>query len=173
MIVRSFRLVAGSLIPQVARYKQAPVLVAAVILAGCGGSPQAKARIVAGPGYRFSAPGGWTVKRTRLAVTAMHGSDFVQVFSVPLVKTYTPALFGKVSRELEAQMQKLAGSDGRVEDGGDVTASGVRSHVYRLTTAGGTAEYTFVLVGRHEYQLLCRTNDTAVCRQLQTGFQLG
>jgi hypothetical protein len=50
----------------------------------------------------------------------------------------------------------------------------VRSHVYRVSAASHVDEYTFVLVGRREYQLVCRATDAgaAPCRQLQASFRL-
>jgi hypothetical protein len=185
MIARSFRLVTGRLIPRASLAKLTPlrhasitcasVVVAAVILAGCGGSPQAETQSVAGAGYRFSAPAGWTVKRSHLGVTAMEGAALVQVSTFPLVKTYRPALFAKVAGELKARMAQLAQqTGGKVAYGGPATAGGVRSHVYRLSLGGRVDEYTFVLVGRREYQLLCRaaTAGDDVCKQLQASFTL-
>jgi hypothetical protein len=55
-----------------------------------------------------------------------------------------------------------------------VTAGGIRSHSYEVHVDGHVEEYTFVLRGLHEVQLLCRRNtssaDTA-CKQLISGFE--
>lgn len=147
----------------------------AVMVAGCGGSPVEKPQRVTAGGYRFSAPKDWRVMRTRVAVTATGGDELVQVSSFPLAKPYRRALFAKVAPELEAQLGKATASvGGTVASAGAVTAAGVRSHVYRVTVAGHVDEYTFVLVGRREYQLLCRSKQagSAACRQLQTSFEL-
>ncbi len=147
----------------------------AVMVAGCGGSAGAKSQRVAASGYRFSAPMGWHVVRTRLAVTAAGGDDLVQVSAFPLAKPYRAALFAKVASELEAQLGKAtAAVGGKVERAGDVTAAGVRSHVYRVTVGDHVDEYTFVLVGRREYQLLCRSKrpGAAACKELQRSFEL-
>jgi len=175
MIARSFRSVAARLIPGSYRAKQTLPLVAALILAGCGGSPPAKPQVVRGAGYRFAAPAGWHVHRTRLAVTAQRQAALVQVSTFPLVKEYRPALFAAVSRELQTRMRQVAlQMGGTVSDVGEVTSGGVRSHVYRVEAGGLVDEYTFVLVGRREYQLLCRAKQAgdATCSQLQTSFVL-
>lgn len=147
----------------------------AVMVAGCGGSSAVKSQRVSASGYRFSAPLGWHVVRTRLAVTASGGDDLVQVSAFPLAKAYQPSLFAKVASELEAQLGKAtAPVGGTVAKAGIVTAAGVRSHVYRVTVGGHVDEYTFVLVGRREYQLLCRSKQAGAtaCRQLQSSFEL-
>jgi hypothetical protein len=179
MLARSFRLVAA-LIPGAGRPKQAVLWVAAgalvaVMVAGCGGSSAPKAQRVSASGYRFSAPRGWRVVRTRLAVTASGGDDLVQVSAFPLAKRYHPSLFAKVAPELEAQLGKATATvGGTVERAGAVRAAGVRSHVFRVAVGGHVDEYTFVLVGRREYQLLCRSKraGAAACRQLQASFEL-
>jgi hypothetical protein len=184
MFDRSFRLVAARLIPGAVRPKQrharavfpgAAVIFAATIFAGCGSSPAAKPQRVAGDGYRFSAPSGWRVTRNRLTVAAAHDTELVEVSTFPLLHRYRPSLFDAVARELQTRMQGLADqTGGKVEDGGVVTAAGVRSHVYRLRLGDHVDEYTFVLVGRREYQLLCRTAKAGAkpCRELQSSFAL-
>ncbi len=126
-------------------------------------------------GYHFAAPLGWRVVRSRSAVTVDGGDELVQVSAFPLAKPYRPALFSKVAPELQAQLAKAAaGVDGTVEGAGDVTAAGVRSHVFRVKVGDRVDEYTFVLVGLREYQLLCRAKDAgaAACKQLQSSFAL-
>jgi hypothetical protein len=179
MLARSFRLVA-SLIPGADRPKRVALPMAAgavlsVIVAGCGGSPAAKPQRVSATGYHFDAPASWRVVRTRIAVTADAGDDLVQVSAFPLAKPYRASLFDRVAPELQAQLGKAAASvGGKIEDAGDVTAGGVRSHVFRVRVGDHVDEYTFVLVGRREFQLLCRAKEvgSAACKQLQTSFEL-
>jgi hypothetical protein len=180
MIARSFRRVAARLIPGPIRAKQ-PTLAAlaaagaVAALSGCGGKAAPAPQHVRGAGYRFAAPAGWTVRRSRLTAAAEDGSSLVQVSTFPLAKAYRPALFAAVAQELRVRMRQVAAqSGGRVESAGAVTAAGVRSHVYRVHVDGHVDEYTFVLVGRREYQLLCRSADAdaAPCRQLQASFAL-
>jgi hypothetical protein len=66
-------------------------------------------------------------------------------------------------------------SGGTVTGSGEVTAGGIRSHSYDLTTGNHVDQYTFVLRGLREYQLLCRRKSSSsgdACRQLVTSFQL-
>jgi hypothetical protein len=192
MLARSFRLVGSRLtpsrlIPGPFRAKQARTAGAALgcilaagalaaLVAACGSSsPAASTQRVDAAGFRFQAPSGWSVERTRLAVTAAHGGELVQVSTFPLTKRYRAALYEKVGPELRAQLERAAAPvHGKVEEAGDVTVDGVRAHVYRLRVGDRVDEYTFVLVGRREYQLLCRAPEAgaAPCRQLQETFEL-
>ena len=55
-----------------------------------------------------------------------------------------------------------------------MTAGGVRSHLYEVKVDGHVDEYTFVLIGKREYQLLCRhrtSSSDAFCADLLTSFQ--
>src|SRR4051794_21217098 len=99
MLADSFRLATSRLVPPLIGCKRALVL-AVVILAGCGGSVQAKPQLVSGPGYRFQAPEGWAVKHNRTGVTAAQDSELVQVSAFPLLRAYRPALFDRVAVEL-------------------------------------------------------------------------
>jgi hypothetical protein len=129
---------------------------------------------VSGPGFGFMAPKSWTVRRAGSVVTVRRGSDFVQVARFPLVKRYRPALFAAVARELRVRMRQVARS-GAVVDAGAVTVDGIRSHVYRLPQDTYVDEYTFVLVGRREFQLLCREARVGAehCARLQSSFRVG
>jgi hypothetical protein len=146
------------------------------VLSGCGGgSKVVPPQGVSGPGYRFAVPHGWTVKRSRLTVRAASGAEFVAVSTFPLLKAYRPALFTPVEAELRTRMDNIAKTVGAtVDPAGAVIVGGVRSHVYRVAASSHVDEYTFVLVGRREYQLVCRASaaGAAPCRQLQTSFAL-
>jgi hypothetical protein len=175
MPVASFRFVTARLIPRHLRRKQT-LLLAAVILAGCGGSGAAKPQVVAGPGFRFAAPAGWTVEHAASQTSATKDSELVRVATFALVKPYRAALFGRVATELAARMDEVAKQEGGTVSGGrTVTAGGIRSHSYVVKAGDHDDEYTFVLVGRREYQLLCRrlsSSSDSACRQLIASFVL-
>jgi hypothetical protein len=149
---------------------------AVLILSGCGGSSEPKAQLVRGPGFRFEAPAGWKVERTKRQVSAIHGSERVQVATFPLLKPYTTALFAPVAKELTARMSQVARQvHGTVSSTKTVTAGGIRSHSYEVQVGDYVEEYTFVLRGLHEVQLLCRrkaSSSGAACKQLISGFEL-
>jgi hypothetical protein len=160
MLNASFRVVPGRLLPA--------LLVGATIFAGCGGSGAGEqAQTVNGRGFRFDAPAGWTVRASK-------GGDLVQVVTFSLLKPYNPALFGRVERELHLRMQEIAAqSRGTVSGSSTVTAGGIRSHSYQVTAGDHLDEYTFVLQGKREFQLLCRrakSSDGRACDRLVTSF---
>jgi hypothetical protein len=167
MLVTSFR-VPGRLL--------AALLVSAAIFAGCGGSGAAEqAQTLNGRGFRFDAPAGWTVKRSGRTVSASKGGDLVQVATFSLLRPYTADLFDRVDRELRLRMRQLAQqSGGSVSGSSTVTAGGSRSHAYQVTVGDHVDEYTFVLQGKREYQLLCRrptSSGAGVCDQLVKTFE--
>ena len=157
------------------RRKQA-LLLAVAILAGCGGSGAAKPQVVGGPGYRFAAPAGWTVERTASQTSVTKDSELVRVATFALVKPYRPGLFGRVATELAARMDEVAKQEaGTVSGSRTVTAGGIRSHSYVVKAGDHDDEYTFVLVRKREYQLLCRrmaSSSDSACRQLIASFVL-
>jgi hypothetical protein len=177
MIARSFRFVA----PRSAHRRPAVVaalsVTLAIIVAGCGGSAKRQSQPVKGSGFRFSAPAGWIVTRSLTAVTATKGDQFVSVSTFPLAKTYSPVLFAKVAGELKIRMTALAKqSGGKVDGTGVTTAAGIKSHVWHVATGEELDQYTFVLRGRREFQLLCRRpagGDDSACSELVQSFQLG
>ena len=178
MLNKSFRIVTARLIPQGLRRKQA-LLSVAVILAGCGGSGEAKApqaawQTVRGPGFTFEAPAGWQVGAGNGRVSATHGSQLVQVARFSLMKRYDDKLFAKVAKELQARMLQIVNqTGGTAAPGRIVTVDGMRSHAYDVTLDKRVDEYTFVFSGMQEYLLLCRrgASDAAgVCARLATSF---
>jgi hypothetical protein len=175
MLAHSFRLVSARLPRPIGR--SSALLLAAVILAGCGGSSAGKpTQHLAGPGFRFDAPGGWQVTRSRGRVTAGAGNDLVQVVTFRLLRPYSQRLFAKVARELQVRMTAVAGQTGGTLAGSQVvSAGGIRAHSYRVRAGSRIDQYTFVLRGRREYQLLCRRDakkgDDA-CRQLLQTFAI-
>jgi hypothetical protein len=176
MLARSFRLVTARLIPGTSRAKQATLLCLLLILAGCGGSTRPKVRhqVVSGPGFRFQAPAGWHVARSAREASASHGSELVKVATFALVKPYSARLFDRVEGELAIRMQQLAAqTGGKVSASSTVTAAGIKSHAYDVTVGDHVDQYTFVLRGKREYQLLCRrrsSHGTEVCEALIASF---
>lgn len=177
MLFESFRLVTARLIPRDLRCKQA-LLLATVILAGCGGSSAAKQQTewqtVAGAGFTFQAPVGWRVEHAKNRVSVTSGSELVQVATFPLLKAYDEKLFGRVETELRSRMADIARqTGGKLSAQRTVTTDGVRSHAYDVTAGAQVDEYTFVLSGKREYALLCRrksSDDSGFCKQLVTSF---
>jgi hypothetical protein len=144
------------------------------ILAGCGGSGETKFASVSGNGFRFDAPSGWKVQAIPRGRGASADSEMVQVAAFPLVKAYDPALFGKVATELALRMQEIAqrtgGTVAKVET---VSPAGIKSHSYRVNVGNHVDQYTFVLRGKREYQLLCRrrsSSSDAFCERLISSF---
>jgi hypothetical protein len=182
MLVKSFRLVTGRLIPQIIQCKQALLLAALILavcgLAGCGGSGAGTAnqqwQTVAGTGSTFQAPAGWKVARAPSRVTVTHGPELVQVATFPLTKRYTAKLFGPVVPELRSRMQDIAHqTGGKLSTGPEVTVDGVRSHSYDVTAGSQEDEYTFFFSGKREYLLLCRRTSASgpdFCGRLVTSF---
>jgi hypothetical protein len=138
---------------------------------------------VAGPGFEFSVPAGWTVQHTVRAVDAHRGSALVSATAFTLVKPYSPALFGKAARELDGVAAKLAaGSNGAVTDRTTTTVDGRRIRAYRLTGRPPKGEayaerIGFVLEGRREVELLCQAGSGAgdpdgACALLFASFRL-
>ena len=98
----------------------------------------------------------------------------MQVAAFPLLKPYTAALFARVEQELSPRMRQIAQQTGG-------TVSG-RDHRHRRRDPGPLVrgegrrrvdEYTFVLRGMREFQLLCRRQASSsddACKQLLTSF---
>jgi hypothetical protein len=175
MLVGSFRIVTSRLIPRRMLYKL-PFAGAVLILAGCGGSSEPKAQLVRGPGFRFEAPAGWKVERTERQVSATHESERVQVATFPLLKPYRTALYDLVAKELKARMAQVATQvHGTIAGTKTVMAGGIRSHSYEVQVGDNVEEYTFVLRGMREVQLLCRrkaASSETPCKRLISEFEL-
>ena len=94
----------------------------------------------------------------------------MRVATFPLVHAYTPALFDRVQKELDGRLEAVAKqTGGSVAAHRIVRAGGIKSHSYDVRVGDHTDTYTFVLLGRREYQLLCSA-DRAVCDELVTSF---
>ena len=127
-----------------------------------------------GPGFTFNVPAGWKVTAAKTSASATHDSQLVQATAFPLLKPYSDSLFDKVKRELDSRMQTVAAqAKGTISGSSTVKAGGGRAHSYRVQAGDDVLEYTFVLRGMHEYELLCRRASKASdapCKQLLATF---
>jgi hypothetical protein len=176
MLAGSFRLDTARLIPGTVGRKQT-LLLAVLILAGCGQSsePKAQSQTVKSHGFSFRAPVGWRVQQSARGAAASHDAELVEVSAFPLVRPYTSALFDRVAGELAVRMKTIAAETGGTIAGTKtVSAAGVQSHMYEVKAGGHVDQYTFVLIGKREYQLLCRSHTSPAgtfCSALLTSFQ--
>jgi hypothetical protein len=142
----SFPLLARALLP----------LALLFILAGCGGASKPEpvsTRLVRGPGFSFSAPGGSSTSRTQRTTSAVSGKTRVSVTTYTLLKAYRPARFAAAAKELDRIAAKLASEAGAtVTERQTLEVAGEKVRAYRFDAT----RIGFVLVGRREYQLLCR-----------------
>jgi len=157
----SFRLLAKAVLP----------LALLFILAACGGSKQGQAQAtvgVHGPGFTFEAPQGWRVVRRADGAVVRRGKALVSVSRFPLLKTYDPAEFAAVTKELDSLATRLAHSVGAKRATGQTTnVAGRKVRSYRY----GDRRLGFVLEGKREYQLFCRPV-SAACDLLYASFTL-
>ena len=132
-----------------------------------------------GDGYRFAAPGGWTVTRTSTSTVAAHGSETVSVTTFPLTRLYRAQLWKEAVTELDTVATKLAAElGGTLVSSRTVKVGPATARQYELEfTKGGdrlVERITFVLRGRREYELLCRYKagkDEPACNQLLASFR--
>ena len=166
------------------RCKQALLSAALILalcgLAGCGGSSAGteglKWQTAGGSGFTFDAPAGWKVERAKNRVSVAKGSQLVQVSTFSLAKPYNDQLFAPVAKELRSRMGEIARQTGGTLTAlPAVTADGMRSHAYQVTSGNQVDEYVFVLSGMREYLLLCRRSSASsdgseFCGRLVTSF---
>jgi hypothetical protein len=134
---------------------------------------------VQGDGYRFNAPGGWTVTRTGTSVASAHGSETVSVTTFRLTRPYRAKLWKQAVTELDGVSAKLAAElHGTVVASRTVKVGATTARQYELAfTKSGerlVEQITFVLRGRREYELLCRHKagkDEPACAQLLVSFR--
>ena len=121
---------------------------------------------VRGPGFGFEAPAAWKVTKSRRAALARRdaaGSALVSATSFTLLKPYSPKLFARAAKELDRVAANLASqAHGALTESTTVTVDGMRIRAYRLSVRPKSGpsydeRIGFVLQGKREYQLLCRT----------------
>ncbi len=145
---------------------------------GCGGG--SSTRTLAGSGFSFDAPSGWTVTRSAHLLAASRGDAAVSVTVFRLEHAYRPALWPRVVPELDRVAAGLADQlRGRADAGTTVIVAGRRARRYHIRfERDGRAlveQLTFVLEGSREYQLLCRYragSDERPCAALGSSFRL-
>jgi hypothetical protein len=107
-------------------------------------------------------------------VTVLRDSELLRVATFPLMRQYTPALFDRVEKELSVRMAQVAQQTGGTLKGQrTVKAGGIESHQYDVGVGDHVDQYTFVLSGKREYQLLCRRKSSSkddFCQALVTSF---
>ncbi len=143
-------------------------LIVPFLVAACGlaSSPQrASTQIVEGPGFRFSTPASWRVRRSSGAVAARSprvAAALVSAAVYRLARPYTPDRFAEAARELDAVAARLArAAGGHVVAGETTTAAGRKIRAYRFTLRDDAGRHLvgrvgFVLAGKREVQLLCQ-----------------
>jgi hypothetical protein len=155
----------------------------ALLAAGCGGgggaSTQTTERFsgeqVSGEGYSFVAPDGWTLKTTPRTGTASKDGEIVSVTVLPLLAAYKPALFPRVTEELDRVAKELASKlGGELTSSRTILAAGGKAREYRIEHDGQVDLITFVLRAKREYQLTCRwqrsQGEPSACDQLVGSF---
>ena len=154
------------------RSRAAKLLLLVTILAGCGGSG-GKTRVVSGDTFTFAAPVGWKVGRAARQVSAGNDRQVVQVSTLPLARAYTPALFGKVTPEIERVALGLKEQLHATFSGRTLEVAGERAWQYDFVGRDTVWQVTFVLRGKREYQLYCRrgkSDSSAPCSTLVSSF---
>ena len=139
---------------------------------------------VTGRAFAFSAPAGWTVKRTVDLTSAAPSADATTIVSVavlPLRRSYRPSLWPRVVPELDRVAEELAAElHGDLDAMRTVAVAGSRARQYEISFARRgdrlREQITFVLRGRREYQLLCRWSaagdEPDACALLVSSFTL-
>ncbi len=133
-----------------------------------------KSRVVAGNGFTFEAPSGWTVKHTGRGASARSGKQVVQATVLPLARAYTPALFAKVQPEIARVATGLKDQLHATLAGRTLQVAGEQAWQYDLQRGDTVWQVTFVLRGKREFQLYCRrgTGDSsAPCSMLVSSFR--
>ncbi len=157
----SFRLLARAVVP----------LALLFILAACGGSTQRQGGFdtrVQGPGFSFAAPSGWKATRTADRVPVAAGREARRLGRRLSAAEAVPAraLRGGCRRSSTASPRSSPPRT-RValsRRGDDRRSTGRKVRAYRYT-AGDSTRIGFVLVGKREFQLLCRCRPTVSRRR--------
>jgi hypothetical protein len=133
---------------------------------------------VAGDGFRFAAPEGWTVSLAARSSAASSGPvNRIEVQTFRLVRPYRAELFDAASHELDRVAGTLAVQlRGRVASRKTTRVADRDARSYRIDYDNRVTEITFVLDGRREYELLCRRPAgaaTDTCAAFVKSFRLG
>ena len=142
------------------------LLIVPLFAASCGGAATPTTpttQDLTGPGFTFSAPLGWTVKRTATSVVARSAAEgaLVSATRFTLLKAYDPSRFAATAKELDSVAAKLArDANGAITASETATVDGRKVRSYRFTSRSGGRDLddrlAFVLSGLREVQLLCQ-----------------
>ena len=132
-----------------------------------------------GIGFVAIMPADWEVARAprQISATPKGSSDtLVSVTVFRLVRPYRPALWPKVSVELDRVAGELAARQkAKLEASRTIYVLGQRSRQYDFSFSENRERITFFLFGRREFQLLCRWKESdsqpAACGLLIRGFK--
>ena len=143
-------------------------------LTACGGgSSPPPTQVVRGAGFSFEVPAGWDAKRSERGASAADGTRLVSVTRFTLRVTYRPELWTKLVSELDRVAREVAAREGgALSASRTVVVAGRRARQYDVQAGESLAQYTFVLKGKTEYQLLCR-DAGEVCAPFVASFRLG
>jgi hypothetical protein len=172
MLGKSFPSIAGVVLPRANACKLAlAALAVAFVVAGCGGSSATKGAVqrIAGSGYSFRVPDGWTVRRRAGLVEARSGGAVVSVAVTALAKPFRPSLWAEAVKEMDTRAHQFAAAAGTTVDRGSTRQiGGRRARVYDLADSRRLA---FVLQDRRNYTLYCRHAGSA-CGELLASFRV-
>jgi hypothetical protein len=116
---------------------------------------------------------GWTTRRSPTGLVAARGRATVSATVYPLVKPYRPSLFRPAAKELDGRMRELvAKAGGTLTEQTTTVVAGRQIRAYRFDSKGVATRIGFVLVGRREYQLVCRGDTGKQCDLLFSSFTL-
>lgn len=142
-------------------------------LAACGSGRHASqsAQLVRGDGYTLSVPASWSISVQGGNVAARAGGALVSVTRFRLQRRYEPAMFAAAAPQLDRVAERLAAEAGvKLAARATTVVAGRRSRVYRYRDT----KLGFVLAGRFEYQLLCRSpgggDPDGACARLFSSF---
>jgi len=152
-----------------------------------GGADTDATRVVAGPGFRFTAPADWRVTRAPTSAAARAPGESTTLVSASvyrLGKPYSADDFDAASKELDGVAARLAqAAGGTVTSSETIAVAGRKVRAYRFSAkpdGGGSYDdrVAFVLAGKREVQLLCQAPSGAgdpdgACGLLLDTFSLG
>lgn len=111
-------------------------------------------------------------------MTASNGPvDRVQVNEFRLVHPYVHGKQAAAAKELDGVAARLAQQlNGKVMSRRTLEVNGLDGRAYGIVHGALAEEFTFVLRGQHEYELVCRRAvgaDATACRELVASFRVG
>lgn len=121
---------------------------------GSGGHASESAQLVRGDGFTVSVPASWSASVQKGRIAARSGGALVSVTRFRLQRRYEPSMFAAAVPQLDRVAAGLAAeAKAKLTARATEVVAGRRSRVYRYRDS----KIGFVLAGRFEYQLLCRS----------------